>query len=206
MTANIQIIGSYTSPFSRIARLIAEEMGVTYKMEESAFYMRNTPERESFLKQNNPLMKTPVLIHGKNTVIDSAIIASYLMKNFTASNDFRTKYPKNLTEENITSVIYGVMDGGISRFITQTAHPEINMDSGYMKRSLERMHSGLEWLNNQPTLGEDFGFPEALLICGLDWFEKRNLIDFTNYTNLQIIRVKFSDRPSVITTRSPEDA
>ena len=206
MSQEITIIGSETSPFVRIVRMIAEELDVVYKMDPTSFYVRNTPEQEAHVQTNNPLMKIPVLIHDEDTVFESRVIATYLLKNFKPRNDFRTNFLANVTEDNILSTIYGIIDSGVLRFVMKNGHPEINMEAGYMARSLTRMHSGLKWLDRQPVLGKSFGVPEAALICALDWFTKRNVIDWSAYKNLAAVKDKFKSRESVVKTRIPEDA
>lgn len=206
MRGEIVIIGSYTSPFVRIVRLVAEELSIPYKLELTSFYAKNTKEQEQLIQESNPLMKIPVLIHGDNTVIESRVIIAYLLKNFGGNGDFRSDFPANVAEDNIVSTLYGIIEAGVLRFIMKNTDPDIDMESGYLARSLERMESGLAWLNKQETLGQSFGVPEALLVCGLDWFKKRNVIDWSDYEHLNKVHARFQDRDAVINTRIPEDA
>lgn len=206
MAETLKIIGSLTSPFVRITRVICEELGVDYEMDLTAFYARNTPEQEQNVKDHNPLMKVPVLIHGDETVIESRVITDYLLKNFKPAGDFRPDFPAGMNEANIVSTLYGIMDSGVLRFIMKSQQPGIDVDTGYLARALERMQSGLVWLDEQKNLGQSFGVPEALMICALDWFKKRNVVDWSGYGNITAVHEKFSGRPSLVATRIPEDA
>lgn len=206
MSNDVTIVGSYTSPFVRAVRLVAEELGATYVIEPTAFFAKNTEEQEQLIENHNPLMKVPVLKHDGHTIFETRIIINYLLQHFKTEGDFRTNFPTDVSEDNIVSTLLGIMDAGVLRFILKNTHPEIDFNGGYYARSLERMKNGLEWLNQQETLGKSFGVPEALLVCALDWFKKRNVVDCDAYDHLNKVHARFQDREPVINTRVPEDA
>ena len=81
----------------------------------------------------------------------------------------------------------------------------IDMDLPYLARSLERMRCGLKYLDENTNLGAHFGLPELALICGLDWFKKRDIIDWSMYDNLVQIHARYTDRPSLAATRIPDN-
>ena len=204
MTQTLEIIGSLTSPFVRITRVVCEELGVPYKMDLTKYFGKNTEEQEELVKNNNPLMRVPVLIDQGQTIIDSRVIAAYLIKTYGQDHDFAAR-PPSLDEENILTTIYGIIDAGVLRFIIKNENPDVSLQDGYMERSLERLESGLAWLNQQ-ALGQRFALPEAMLICGLEWMKKRDVIDWSSYTNLVKVHSCFFERASLVKTRIPEDA
>lgn len=202
----LKIIGSYTSPFVRVVRLTCEELGLAYDMEVTTFFARHTAEQEDLVRQNNPLMRVPVLIDGPDTIIDSRVIVAHLVKRYGKGKDFASHFPLDLKQENILSTIYGVLDAGVLWFILKNTQPGINLEEGYAARSLERVHSGFEWLDTQKELGQSFGVPESLLICALEWLRKRAAADWSGYTNIVALHKKFADRDSVLKTRIPKNA
>lgn len=199
----LKIIGSLTSPFVRSVRIACEELKLNYEMEVTTFFAKNTPEQESFIRNHNPLMRVPVLIDGNNTIIDSRIIINYLLKQYGNGNNFSSRPPLNIREENIITTTYGLIDSGVLRFILQNTQANINMSEGYAARSLERMYSALEWLNTQKEFSEVFGAAESLLICALDWIKKRDIANWSKYDNLVSLHEKFATRDSVIKTMIP---
>ncbi len=205
MTTTLKIIGSLTSPFVRITRIVCEELGLPYQLEETPPFARMTPEQNSALIENNPLMKVPVMVDGSQKIIDSRIIISYLLKKHKGGGDFRTNFPASADEDNIVTTLYGIMDAGVLRYIMHNSYPGIDMNSAYMGRSQERIGHGLDWLDGQQSLGKSFGVPEALLVCCLEWYKKREIYDWQPYKNLAALHKKFESRDSLVKTRIPEN-
>jgi glutathione S-transferase len=206
MSRNLKIIGSLTSPFVRIARVVCEELGLGYEMELTAFYAKNAPETEALIKNANPLMKVPVLIDGEVSVIDSRVIASYLLQRRGAGKELAKRFPFSIEDENLLTTIYGLLDSGVLWFIMKNTQPGIRTDEGNMARQIERIHSGFAWLEGCEALGRDFGLPEALLVCAMDWLKKRAVADWSAYPRLIALHATFSERPSLVATRIPENA
>jgi glutathione S-transferase len=198
----MKILGSQTSPFVRSVRALCEELNIDYTLEEVPFYKKMTPEQAEIVNRSNPLMKVPVLIDEGQTILDSRIITNYLLQNH--KQDLRPKDPINLEEENLITVLSGILDAGILRFIM--GKEDVPTDSGYLARSMERMQAGFEYLENSPALGQKFGIPELLLVCVLEWTKKREVYDWSAHENLVRIHQKFKDRDSLAKTRIPENA
>lgn len=202
----LKIIGSYTSPFVRTVRVACEELDLAYEMDVTTFFARNTAEQEDHVKLNNPLMRVPVLIDGTDTIVDSRIIVNHLIKQYGSGKDFAANFPLSLKQENILTTVYGLLESAVLWFILKNTQPGINMQEGYASRSLDRVHSGLEWLDTRRELGQHFGVAEALLICALEWLQKRAVVDWSGYANIVALHKKFTDRESVLRTRIPENA
>ncbi len=204
----MNIIGSQTSPFVRMTRVVCEELGLEYDFTVTGGFGKQDRAAQELISRNNPLMKVPVLVDGELTIPDSRIMIGYFLKKSSstkpATGDFRASDPLPMEEENWLTMIYGVIDAGVLRFMLQRQHPELEMDRGYMAKSLARMNRGLEWLEQQETLGETFGVPEAALLCGLEWFGKREVIDWQPYGKLVEIHRRFAERSSMVKTRIPE--
>lgn len=199
----LKVIGSQTSPFVRSVRTLCEELVLEYELLETSFYAKMTAQDHEFINKKNPLMRVPVLIDDNQEIFDSRIIIAYLLEEYGAEkieSSFENKYDS----ENALSAILGIIDAGVLRFIL--ALESQDMDAGYMKRSYERMQRGLEFLNNQKRLGQKFGVAEIALVCALEWFKKRNVIDWSGFGHLVEVHTKFKDRPSLIATRIPESA
>jgi glutathione S-transferase len=83
-------------------------------------------------------------------------------------------------------------------------HPEIDGKSGYIGRFNERMEKGLEWIDKELVTGRGFGVPDVALICGLEWFEKRQIVDWRKYPTVAAVYEQHRSRPSLVQTRIPE--
>jgi glutathione S-transferase len=200
----MKVIGSLTSPFTRIVRVVCEELGITYEHEVTPPFGKLDEQQDRFIRSHNPLMKVPILVNDKAEIFDSRVIVQYLLKQKHEKSDFRTDFPENLAEDNLVTVIYGVIEAGVLRFSITTMHPEINAGGGFVQRSLNRIDSGLKWLEQQPISRQSFGVPEVALICGLEWFRKRNVYDWERFPNLTATYRTFCGRPSLVKTQIPD--
>lgn len=196
----MKIIGSRTSPFVRIVRVLCAELNMDYMFDEVPPFSNMTPEAIARIKEKNPLMKIPVLVDGDRSIIDSRVIASYLLKKSSGS----LAYPFSLEEENEISIIYGVLDAGILRFIM--SRDKIDLNTGYMKKSSDRIETGLSFLDTENLNNKEFGFCHIALVCALEWLDKRQMLDWSAYENIKKIHEQHKDRSSFVQTRIPENA
>lgn len=199
----MKIIGSYTSPFSRIVRAVCEELELDYEFEVTAPFGKLTEAHEHLINTNNPLMKVPILIDQGQTVLDSRIIINYLLRTYKAPSTFEKALPLSIADQNRLSIVYGIQEAGVLRFIL--GKEGFDGNTGYLKRSLERIESGLAYLDSDKTFGDTFGLPELGLICCLDWFSKRDIVDWKRYKHLLHVHEKFRNRPSLVKTSIPAD-
>ncbi|MEZ5815088.1 MAG: glutathione S-transferase family protein [Alphaproteobacteria bacterium] len=200
----MKIIGSQTSPFVRAVRTSCEELGLTYELVETSFYAKMQEKDHAVINENNPLMKVPILMDGEQKILDSRVIISYLQEKYETRPVFENSFENKFDAENVISVIYGIIDAGVLRFIMGLEG--LDMDRGYMRRSFDRMKAGLDHLDSRAHLGRSFGIPEMTLVCALEWFKKRDIIDWSGHTNIVKTYECWKDRPSLIKTRIPEQA
>lgn len=199
----MKIIGSEYSPFVRITRAVAIWLGLDFELMDTGSFVNMSPENKALIETHNPLMKVPVLLDEEKITIDSRIIVSYMIKKAQGlGKAIPFDMPLSDEAENLMTVIYGIGDAGVLRFIMGST-TELKMDEGYMLRSLQRMEKGLEYLCDNDDLGRGFGLPELCLVCMLDWFEKRNVVDWRGYDRLIRLHAEFSEQPCLVQTRIP---
>lgn len=198
---SLTIIGSQTSPFARIIRALCLELDLEHTLQALPPTPKMTQEDKDYLRESNPLLRVPVLIDNGQTVFDSRIMAYHLMQKSHKNPSFT--FPLDLAHENLVTIIYGVIDAGVIRFILGNEGQDLN--TGYMKKSYDRMGFALDWLDRQPLAPQDFGFYQLSLICGLEWLEKRKLFDWHSYKNLAEIVEVHKNRDSLVQTRIPEN-
>jgi glutathione S-transferase len=69
----------------------------------------------------------------------------------------------------------------------------------------ERIQEAFHWLDENLTdSSEVFGFSEIVLVCCLEWVEKRQMFDWRSYTKVVAAHERFKDQPSLQKTRIPE--
>ncbi len=196
------LTGYKTSPYFRLIHALCLELDIDCDLDIITFLLKATPEEMDAIKQKNPLMKIPILVDGDTTIMDSRIIANYLLNKVGDTGDI--SFPLSIEDENRLSVIYGMLDSGILRFIM--SHGDTDMDEGYMKRSYERIGESLTFLSKQTFEENKFGLPEMLLVCALEWFDKRQVYDWKTFPEIQKIYAFYKERASLIETRIPKTA
>lgn len=201
----MKIIGSQFSPFVRVVRAVCDVYDQPYSLIDTGSFVNMSPENRTLIETHNPLMKVPVLIDGEKIILDSRVIVSYIMSKAAKRSDDMPlgTYPLSYTDENLVTVIYGIADSGVLRFILGNTSA-LPMDAGYMLRSLERMKGGMTYLENSEHLGQNFGLAELSLICMLEWFEKRNVLAWDEYTRLGQIYDKYQGEACLVATRIPD--
>jgi len=200
----LKVLGSLTSPFVRTVRTTCEELGLEYELVQTSFFAKMNAQDEATIQKHNPVMRVPVLVDGDQGILDSRIICRYLIEKSGNNNTFQSSFEEKIREENAVSMIHGAIDAGVLRFILALENADLN--SGYLARSYKRMESCLEALNAEKQLGQNFGLAEMMLVCALEWFKKRSVIDWSGYDHLLSVYNRHKDRPSLVVTRIPETA
>jgi len=199
----MKLIGSLTSPFTRIVRVVLEELSVPHEFSVTAPFGKLSPEQEHMINSHNPIMKVPILLDDNEMIIDSRVIITHLLRKHGKSASFSAKVPLSIKEENQWSIVYGIIEAGVLRFVM--SKDGYDAEKGYLKRSLDRIHSGLAYLNQELQVDDAFGMPQAALICCLEWYTKRKIVDWSKYEQLARIHEKHANRDSLVKTRIPAE-
>ena len=205
----MKLIGSLTSPYTRAVRMLCIELSLTFEFEETPPFKNMTPEWDKQLKQTNPLFKVPILIDDDKYLVESRVILNYLAHIYRNSPNFDGRVLStdinSYQKQNLISVLYGVLDAAALGFMMRASYPELDAEVGYLQRSFERIKGGMEWLESSGDFDDSFEIPEILLISLLQWFEKRDLLNWRNtYPKLTALHDQFKGRQSVISTMIPE--
>lgn len=202
----LRLTGSLTSPYVRFVRVVLAELAIEHAFQTTLPFAKMTAEQARDINEANPLMKIPILETAAGPLFDSRVIVEWLMANHTSPGEFGDGFPENLSRLNALTTTYGILESAVLRFLVAASHPETDMASGYMARSLERIDRGLAWLDRCGALGQQFGPPEALACCCVEWLSRRNICETAPHERLCGMVAGFADRPSLRDTRIPEDA
>lgn len=165
------LYGSSTSPFVRRIRLLLGDLD--YDLKEINPY---DEQGGSELNKINPINQIPVLVDGKNVVWDSRQIFNYL----NSIHKFQTM---NLDDENLLTVIDGLMNAGITLMQLKRSGLEANSDFLLNVRSRARLESTLNYL--RPFLlseeSSQWNFHTMSIISFLEWASFREIISIDDY-------------------------
>ena len=196
----MEVYGTQTSPFTRIVRIVAMEMGIDLPLRE--MFWRKTSDA---LFKINPGGRVPLLIDGARRLGESRAICSYLMEHEQARpvDAFR---PLNGSarwdEENLLGLIYSAME---SLVVIRVLNDPPAVSHPYVDRCRERIKHCFEAIDQISRQGylidpDRFGMAEVALITAADVIEGRGAYDLGEYANVNALRQRFSARPSVVAT------
>lgn len=198
----MKVIGSKTSPFVRIVRACALELGVECDFHVTSSMLNPTEEDIKLVNEKNPLMKIPILEDGDTRVIESRIIVNYLLKKAKEQgSESLVNTDLSDQDQHDLSVIYGMSDSVLLNYILGKTS-DIDLSVGYPARCLMRVGHAYEHLNAQKHIGETFGIVELVLICILDFTKATGVYDWSGHTHLVDIYERYADRESLMTTKA----
>ncbi len=196
----MEIYGTPTSPFTRIARIIAAELGFQPPLRMMKW--RDTPDD---LYKINPAGRIPLLVDGDRSVAESRTICNYLMVHPLARPEASFRKLEGDTrwdEENLLGMIYAAIDGFVViRYLDDppaVSHP-------YKSRSRERIDQCFRVIDDIAAQGylvepDGFGVAEAALIAAIDTIGGRGIADLSGYVHANAVRARYADRASVADT------
>lgn len=196
----MELYGTANSPYTRIVRVLAAELGLEPELRPMAW--RETPDALFAL---NPTGRVPVLVDGTRRVTDSRVICAYLAQHPQARPAPDLRLPGGSTrwdEEGLVTLAYGILDsGGVLRVFRDppaVTHP-------YLERSGRRIGTSLAAIDQRCAGGHlveagTFGLAEIAVLTAVDAMAATGLAALEQYRQLQGVRERWRDRPSLAAT------
>jgi len=198
----MKLIGTFTSPYARKARIVLAEKKIEYDFELDSPW---TPE--TAVPSINPLGKIPVLVLDDATVLfDSRVIVEYL-DNVTPNNKLMPAPNRERTEvKRWEALADGICDAAVLIFL-EKKRPAKQRSAEWIARQEDKIVRSLEFMSAQLgdngwCMGTHFSLADLTTGCALgylafrfpeiDWREK--------YPNLARIYDKLMLRPAFADT------
>ncbi len=196
----MEIYGTPTSPYTRIARIIAAELGFQPPLRMMKW--RETPDD---LYKINPAGRIPLLVDGDRSVGESRTICNYLIGHPQAHPEASFRKLEGDTrwdEENLLGMIYAAIDGLV---VIRALDDPPAVSHPYKERSRERIEQCFRAIDDIAAQGylvepNGFGIAEAALITAIDAIGGRGIADLSGYVHTNSIRTRYADRTSVAET------
>ena len=206
----MQLYYSTGSPFSRVARIVALELGAPCEfVEETEFPPKQV---EAF----NPAMQVPTLVDGTRSVFGTKLIVEYLMTEFSAAGTGgpppfaaqMTRPTDHWRDAQILIALEALLSAIVARSYliwTGAEHrPDAVIPYELAPRELKRIYRLLDWLEGEASaagfLPDVFSIQDAWLISTIGWTEARIAIEWRGRPGLEAIIERYSDRESVQAT------
>jgi glutathione S-transferase len=195
----IRLFGSFTSPYVRRVRIVADELGLPVEQIDT------TPaEGQAELRKRSPIWKVPAAEIDGQLIFDSHVITEVLLERF-GRGKLAPLAVDDIEARNAINVIDGALDALINAFYLgkDGVTPE---QAPYLKKQGERAAASLSWLEqsvHEPfvTSRKQLGLPEIALGTALGWMRLRNVYDIEQHQRLMRCFEELEKRPSFHATQ-----
>jgi glutathione S-transferase len=199
------------SPFARKVRIVLAEKGLEYQKD-----VLNGIRPEATHRAIHPGLMVPVLVDGEITLFESNLIIDYLLRTYPENPPDMPQPPlvPSLTrpdrhwEDAKALAILETLGNSIVNFKLMRDEGATPERFPYLQRQLTRIESCLDWLEARATADGFvpgwFSIMDINLICPIMYAEKRKVIALQGRPKLKSIIARFSDRPSIASTRVSE--
>jgi glutathione S-transferase len=200
----MELYGTAPSPFTRKVRVILNELGLSHDFRLITELLSSRPQDFA----DNPLLLLPSLHDQGRKIIDSSIIAQYLIETYGSEKSSLSYFPNGgdkFADLKRLALINGGMDAGVK--IIRARRSEIPDFEKYPMFQQEEtaLKAALDWINQDlpgnAYYAGTFSTLEVTLQCFLDWALFRNLVTSLDaWPQLKAFNVYHQGRPSFFKT------
>lgn len=160
------------SHFSRKVRILLDLYEAPYEL----INIGNVVSSDAELFANNPLMKVPILVDGKEWIIESDHIAKYVVQKFDSSDRYNVR-TENITDLNVRAVLNGIMNEEVKVILARRSGLATEHTS-FFDKALKAIHGGFQWLedNHHVFHLNTVTYKEIHLVCLWDHIAHYNLV------------------------------
>lgn len=196
---SLQIVGRRSSHFTRIARIFAEELGLS--SEVAPIY--DMTAREPEIYANNPALKLPVLRDGEEVVFGTENICRTMADR--AQKSVAIVWPEQLRgnlSRNAQEMVWHCMNTQV-QIVVGTAVAKLPADNLYFEKARLGYAGALAWLDAHVgdalkalPASRQLSLFEVSLFCMIEHLHFRQTLPVEQYSNLEAFRKSFATRPS----------
>lgn len=193
----MKLYGTPLSHFTRKVRLLLDH----YQAEYELINIGNVAEGNMDTFAGNPLMKVPVLVDGKEWIVDSDNISAYIVNKLDPKDAFRV-FAQDVKRKNIRAILNGIMLEEVKCILAKRKGVPVDQYE-YFSDSLETISCGLKWLENHSECFDvnNPSYQEFHLISAWEHLTHYNLVPM-EYLKLQEVVQAIASSP-VIQKSSP---
>ncbi|WP_116811901.1 glutathione S-transferase family protein [Steroidobacter cummioxidans] len=196
---SLQIVGRRSSHFTRIARLFAEELGVSYEI--APIY--DMTAQDAAIYANNPALKLPILRVGDDVVFGTENICRALADR--AQKSTAVVWPEQLrsnVSRNAQELVWHCMNSQV-QIVFGTVVCKLPGDNLYFDKARLGFAGALAWLDAHVSealhalpAARQLSLFEASLFCMIEHLHFRKTLPVEQYSNLEAFRQSYATRLS----------
>jgi glutathione S-transferase len=169
----IRLYGSFTSPFVRRIRFIAQALELTYEQIDTM-----TERGQEELRKRTPIWKVPYVEIDDVKIWDSHAILDYMFGRYGTGSIRIPEGEEKWRESNLVHAIDAAVESAINVFYLGK-DGILPSQSAYLKKQTDRVDSILKWVraelrDNFFTGVKSIGLSELALYTSLDWMRFRD--------------------------------
>jgi glutathione S-transferase len=200
--ARLKLIGSFASPYTRKARIVAAEKRIEYTWESQSPWPADTT-----VPDWNPLGKVPVLVLDDGTALyDSRVICEFLDSASPLGRLIPADGRERIEVRRWEALADGVLDAGVLWRLENT-RPLGERSPSWIERQKVKVERGLNAVEHQLgsrafCTGPGFTLADIAVGCCLGWLDFRfPQLDWrADRPNLARLAAKLFERPSFAET------
>lgn len=188
MSASLKLISTPLSHFGRKPRILLDLYKVPYQfIDVGNAALTKSPTEIG----DNPLMKVPVLEHGKTWLIESDHISGYIVDHFDPmKTDPYQVWSRNMFDLNARAMMNGMMTDEV-KVIAAGRHQVPIKNYSYFNKCFESVKLGMKWLEtHHEEMAKTVKTPtyrDFHLICLWEHLAYVDFIPLQSYPHLQDI-------------------
>ena len=194
----MKLYGTPPSHFTRKIRVLLYELGLKHDF----IVLDKLKEVGPQYFANNPLHQIPVLEDGKEWIIESDTICTYLIEKYGKGQiSFIPETEKKWSDHNRLAIINGAMDSGVKLIRAQRSEIPNYMDFVFFKQERGAFDASLAWLESDLGARKEYHpgqttMLEITLMCLLEWAVFREFLPSLDpYPNLKSFVEFHQNRP-----------
>lgn len=196
---SLQIVGRRSSHFTRLTRIFAEELGLSYEIVP----IYDMTAQDPAIYAHNPALKLPILRIGEDVVFGTENICRAMADG--AQKSVAIVWPEQLRSSisrNAQELVWHCMTSQV-QIVFGTVIAKLPADNLYFQKARLGFVGALDWLDvhvsealNALPASRQLSLFEASLFCMIEHLHFRKTLPVEQYANLEAFRKSFATRPS----------
>jgi glutathione S-transferase len=196
---SLQNVVRRSSHFTRITRIFAEELGLSYEIVP----IYDMTAQDPAIYANNPALKLPILRVGDEVVFGAENICRTMADR--AQKSVAIVWPEQLrsnVSRNAQELVWHCMTSQV-QIVFGTAIAKLPPENFYFEKARLGFAGALSWLDahlsdalNALPAARQLSMFEVSLFCMIEHLHFRQTLPVAQYSNIDAFRTSFGTRPS----------
>jgi len=198
------------SPYARKVRILLAELGTPHNpVEITPGSMEDGSLFGEDYELQIPSMRVPSIRDGDDIIFESNSVIAYLLQKYPVSEPGVVQPPLAASmvrsdhqwqDTMVLETIETLLNSAINLTFLKRSGVDVD-EVAYLRREQARCQSCLDWLEAHATtegfIPGLFSIADLNLVCALQWFDDRDVIDWWGHRRLETIVARYQNRPSV---------